>query len=73
MMLEIFALWLTLCGVIALVAFKTHNLPIAMISSFGFMISGMKWYTEEGDLFVMAMLMALALVLPVSVTPDKRW
>ena len=71
--METFALWLILCAGIAIVAFKTRNLPTAMISSFGFMIAGMKWYADEGDLFVMGMLIALALVLPVSVTPDKRW
>lgn len=66
MLIETFAMWLILCGVIAIIAFKMRSFPVATISSFGFLIAGMKWYQEESDLFVLAMLIGLALILPVA-------
>lgn len=72
MLIETFALWLGLCAVLALIAFKIRNMPIAMVSSLGLVIAGMRWYQDEADLFVLGMLWAIALVLPVSVGSAEK-
>lgn len=70
MLVETFALWLILCLALALIAFKIRNFPIATVSSIGLIIAGMRWYQDEGDLFVLGMLWAIALVLPIAAGKD---
>ena len=67
MLIETFALWLILCLALAIIAFKIHNFPIATVSSLGLIITGMTYYQDDPDLFVLGMLWAIALVLPVAV------
>ncbi len=70
--METFALWLILCLALALIAFKIHNFPVATVSSLGLIITGMKYYLDEPDIFVLGMLWAIALVLPVAVGSKKE-
>ena len=70
--METFALWLILCLALALIAFKIHNFPVATVSSLGLIITGMKYYLDDPDIFVLGMLWAIALVLPVAVGSKKE-
>lgn len=72
MLMETFALWLILCLALALIAFKIHNFPVATVSSLGLIITGMKYYLDDPDIFVLGMLWAIALILPVAVGKSKE-
>lgn len=73
MLIETFAMWLILCSAVAIIAYKAHSMPIATVSSLGFVIAGMRWYQDSADLFVLGMLFMIALVLPVVVIKESKW
>lgn len=70
--METLALWLILCLALAIIAFKIHNFPVATVSSLGLIITGMQYYLDESDIFVLGMLWAIALILPVAVGSKKE-
>lgn len=68
MLTETLVFWLVLCVGVAILAYISRSLPIACVSSFGFIIAGMQYYTEDPDIFVLGMLWAIALFLPLAIS-----
>lgn len=44
-----------------------RSFPVSIVSSFGLAITGMRYYQDDPDLFVLAMLIMLAFAFPMAV------
>lgn len=62
--METLAIWLILCLAVFIIAWIMRSMPISIVSSFGLIITGCKYYLDDPDLFVLAMMFMLAFSLP---------
>lgn len=44
-----------------------RSFPVSIVSSFGLAITGMRYYQDDPDLFVLAMLLMMAFAFPMAV------
>lgn len=63
MLMEGFILGLVLCGVIFVLGWVGRMMPLRVLSSLGLVYLSLDYYSDAGDLFCMAMLIALAFAL----------
>lgn len=66
-------IWFALCIAVAFVSWIMRSFPVSIVSSFGLVISGFKYYMDESqDLFVLGMLIMLAFAVPMAVAGRNK-
>ena len=65
---ETLIVWALLVVAVAILAWFARSFPVSVVSSFGLVILGMKYYQDvEPDLFVLGMAIMLAFAVPMAV------
>lgn len=72
MLIETLAMWLMLSVGVAILAWAMRSFPVAVVSSFGFVITGLQYFHDENDFFVLAMMIMIAFTFPMAIRSKGR-